>query len=224
MILSLFAAASQLALRTAPLSPDRDDAREWAERELSDPAYDVAEPTVLDRIARSVGDFIQDLFGAQLPDAWAPGFALIAGIVVIALLVVAVLVWGRPRGTARVRRAAGDLFGEHEERSAAALRSDAEAAARRGEWNEAIVLRFRAVARGLAERTIVETTAGTTVHAFAREAARAFPGSAARMNAAASAFDDVRYLRRQGTEDAYRAIATLDEELGRSRPALVEIA
>jgi hypothetical protein len=207
---------------TAPLTPDRDEAREWARRELADPAYAAAEPNLLDRAARAVADFVTGLFGAELPGSWGPTAAVIAAAVVVVLVVAGLLIWGRPRSAARMRLPASDLFGDADTRSAAQLRQDAAAAASKEQWAEAIVLRFRALAQGLLERTVVEVSAGTTVHGFARVAARAFPQEASRMDAAASAFDDVRYLRRPGTEDTYRRIAALDDDLARARPALAE--
>ena len=50
--------------------------------------------------------------------------------------------------------------------------------ARAAEWDAAIVLRFRALARGCLERGVVDPPPGATVHAFARAAARAFPALA----------------------------------------------
>lgn len=208
-------------LAAAPLAPDRDQAREWAERVLSDPAYAAAEPTFLDRIAQAVAGFVESLFATRLSGAWGPTFAIVIAIVVAVLIVAGILIWGRPRATARARRAPV-LFGETEARSSAQLRLDAAAAADRGDWDEAIVLRFRALVRALEERTLVDVSAGTTVHGFARTAAGAFPGEAARMDAAATAFDDVRYLRRPGTEDVYRSVSRLDDDLAGTRPALAE--
>lgn len=205
----------------AVLSPGRDEAREWAERELSDPVYAAAEPTLLDRIAQAVSDFFEDLFSTELPDALGPTFAIVVAIVVTVLIVAGVLIWGRPRASSRSRRAP-ELFGQAEARTAEQLRRDAAAAAASADWDEAIVLRFRALVRGLEERTLVDVTAGTTVHGFARAATRAFPQETGRLDAAAAHFDDVRYLRRPGTEDVYRSVVRLDEDLTSSRPALAE--
>jgi hypothetical protein len=138
--------------------------------------------------------------------------------------VAALLIWGRPRRSARLPAATTPLFGDADERTAADLRRDAAAAASAGAWNDAIVLRFRALARGLAERTLVEVSAGTTVHGFARRTALVFPAESHRMDAAAAAFDDVRYLRRPGSEAAYLAISALDDDLAGARPALAGVS
>lgn len=206
-----------------PLEPDGDEARRWAEVELSDPVYDIAEPTPLDRIAQAVADFFGDLFSTELSGQWGSVVAIIAAAIVIAVIVVAFAVWGVPRSTRRARTAHATLFGETEERSAAELRTAAASAAARGDWDEAIVLRFRALARGCLERGVVDLPPGATVHAFARAAARMFPRLADDLEAAATAFDDVRYLRRPGTEDLYRRVAEADAAVTSARPARAEV-
>ena len=50
------ASAFRLADAVPPLTPDGDEARRWAQEELSDPVYAAAEPTPLDRVARAIGD------------------------------------------------------------------------------------------------------------------------------------------------------------------------
>lgn len=191
----------------------------WAERELDDPVYDIAEPTIFDRVARAVADFFGRLFGGQLPSEWGPALALIAAVVLCVVIVAAFLVWGVPRATGRVRERGRALFGEDETRSADELRRDAASHAERRDWDAAIVLRFRALARGTAERGIVEPPPGATVHSFARAAGRAFPALADELERAATSFDDVRYLRRPGTAALYEHVARVDEAIVRSAPA-----
>jgi len=201
-----------------PLIPDGDEAREWAERELARPVYAAAEPTPLDRIARSVAEFFDALFNSDLPAGWSGPLALVIGLLVAGLITAAFLIWGRPRLSPRSTPAPLDLFGEAERRSAAELRRDATAQAAAGRWDDAIVLRFRALARGVAERGILEPAPGATVHAFAQQAGRAFPSEDRRLDAAASAFDDVRYLRRPGTPELYAAVAEADDAVTDARP------
>lgn len=212
----------RLAESVPPLTPDGEEARRWAERELAKPVYAAAEPTLFDRIARAIAEFFQRLFSTQLDGPWGSTAAIIAAVIVIVLIVGAFLVWGRPRATHRSRVAVAELFGERETRSAAQLRADAEDRAARGDWDGAIVLRFRALARGLVERGAVETPPGATVHAFARRAGRVFPDAADALEEAAVAFDDVRYLRRPGTEDLYRRVVAVDDAVSRSRPVDLE--
>lgn len=204
--------------RALPLIPDGDEAREWAERELARPVYAEAEPTPLDRIARAVLEFFEGLFNSELPGGWGGPLALVIGLLVAGLIVAAFFIWGRPRVSPRSSPFPLDLFGIDESRSAAELRRAAATEAAAFRWDEAIVLRFRALARGVAERGILEPAPGATVHAFARQAARAFPAEDERLDAAASAFDDVRYLRRPGTPELYAVIAAADDAILAARP------
>ncbi|MFT4136016.1 DUF4129 domain-containing protein [Microbacterium sp.] len=209
-------------LAPPPLVPDGDEGRAWARRELADPIYREAEPTGFDRAARAVGDFFASLFQGTPPDAFGPWSAVIVAAVVLVLIVLAFWIWGRPRAVAR-SHAAPELFGEVETRSADELRRAADARADRAQWEEAIVLRMRALARALAERTVVAPEPGATVHRFARTAAAAFPAEAVALERAADAFDDVRYLRRRGTAEAYRAVADLDARIAASVPVFDQV-
>ncbi|MFV0319249.1 MAG: DUF4129 domain-containing protein [Microbacterium sp.] len=207
-----------------PLIPDADEARRWVEEELARPEYTAAEPTLFDRVAQAIGDFLAGLFTGR----GLPGFDGLLAIVVVGvavlLLVAAFLIWGRPRTVHRSRPAVAELFGT-DQRSAAQLRTDADARVAAGDWDAAVVLRFRALARALAERGIVDPAPGATVHGFARQAARAFPSMQERLDAAAAAFDDVRYLRRPGTAELFAVVAETDDALAALRPAaLADVA
>lgn len=214
------AAAARLADTVPPLTPDGDEARRWAEEELSNPIYDIAEPTPLDRLARAIAEFFENLFSTQLSGGWGSLAAVVAAVVVIVVIAVAFAVWGIPRSSRRAPARAATLFGEAEGRSAAELRAAAASHARNAEWDPAIVLHFRALARGCAERGVVETPPGATVHAFARAAARVFPDLADDLESAARSFDDVRYLRRPGTPELYRLVADTDAAVVAARPVV----
>jgi len=202
-----------------PVTPGPDEAREWAERELADPAYDAAQPTVIDRIAQAIGEFLDRLFNSSVGGEWSPVLGVVVLVVIAALVVGALLIWGRPRLAHRVSAASTALFGEDETRSAAELRASAEAHAAAGRWDQAVVERYRALARGLEERDVIDALPGTTARALAVRATESFPGQAAGLHAGAAAFDDVRYLRRRGTAQMYAGIAATDEEIARTRPA-----
>lgn len=201
-----------------PLTPDGDEARKWAEQELSDAAYRIAEPTLFDRITQAIGQFISDLFTVSPSGGLGSAFALIAALIIVAVIVVAFVVWGRPRAPQRSHATTGELFDGPERRTAAQLRAAAESHASREEWEAAVVLRFRAVARRLDERGAVDTLPGATVHVFARAATKAFPDAAGELDAVARVFDDVRYLRRPGNADLYRRVVDLDSALEAQHP------
>ncbi len=213
----LDAVIARAAPGDAPLDPDAEQARDWVLRELSDPAYAAAQPTWWDLLTRSVWDWLQSL---TVPGGdGVPTLAIaVLGGVIAAAIVVALLVFGVPRVNRRSARA-GALFGEDDPRDARTLRRASERAAAEGRWADATADAFRAVARGLAERTLVTTMPGTTAHAFGRDAGAVFPDEAGALARAADDFDAVRYLGAPGSREAYERIAALDGRLQARRVA-----
>ncbi|WP_314095513.1 DUF4129 domain-containing protein [Microbacterium foliorum] len=201
--------------------PDGDEARRWAEQELSDPRYADAKPTWFDLIARDIGRFLADLFSADNGASVGPSALIIVSIIVFGALVAALIIWGRPRRSQSVRALRGGLLGAEDDRSAAQLRTDADRAARAQDWDEATILRFRALARGLLERDLIDPSPGATAQAIAREVSSVFPLETDPVRRAAVSFDDVRYLRHPATAERYAELAATDERLSSLRPDLV---
>ncbi len=209
-------------LPTVPLDPDADEARDLLLDELSKLEYAQAQPTWFDLLAQAIVDWFAGLrFGGT---GGLPLGVLVVGLVLVGLaLLAALLVYGLPRWRRR-SRAGAELFGERDARSARQLRRDAEAAAARGEWSTAIADRYRAIARALAERTLVAVLPGTTGHTLATEAARVFPEVAVELAAAADLFDGVRYLDRSGDRAGYEHVRELDERLAAAPSPLPALA
>nr|WP_254304586.1 DUF4129 domain-containing protein [Rathayibacter sp. VKM Ac-2835] len=179
--------------------------------ELADPRYRAAEPSWFDRLVQAVRDWFTSL---TLPgDGVGVPLAAVIGVLVLgALVVVALVLAGRPRLRQR-SRGAGAVLADDDGRSAADLRALAEAAAARGAWDEALVERFRALVRALDERTILTVSPGTTAHGFSRRAASAFPASADALRRSADDFDRVRYLGLPSGPAEYERVAELDRAL-----------
>lgn len=199
-----------------PVVPDAPAARQWLRAELARTPYEAARPTWFDRASQGFLDWIKSLSiggDGSLQD-WLP---VVAMILVLAALVAGWLLFGAPK-LARRRRGASDLFGTVDQRSSTEMRTKAEAAAARGDWSLACEEIFRALARGLAERTVLSVTPGTTAHDFAARARLAFPAAGPALAQAADAFDRVRYLEQPGTEPDYRALAALEAELRSASP------
>jgi len=201
--------------------PDGDDARRWAEEELSNPRYADAKPTWFDLLARDVGRFLADLFSSENGAGVGPSALIIVIVIIAAALVAALLIWGRPRRSRAVRRGRLDLLGASDDRTAAQLRSDAERSAREGDWDAATVLRYRALARGLLERDLIDPAPGATAQAIAREASAVFADESDALRRAAVAFDDVRYLGHRATAASYGELAATDERLRARRTEAV---
>jgi hypothetical protein len=204
----------------APVEPDGDQGRQWLVDELSKAQYQAAKPTPLDRLAQAISDWIGSLFssgngtlGGVVP--------LVVVIVLVALIVVAFLIFGRPRLNRR-SGSSGGIFGADDLRDSRELRKSAAAAASSGDYTVAFEELFRALARDLEERTVVTSTPGTTARAFARSAAIAFPQHSDELLACAAIFDGVRYQDRVGTVDQYQQLTELDRTLQATTPGRLE--
>lgn len=203
-------------LEIDPYAPDGDEARRLAEQELQNPRYAEAKPTWFDYLAEDVAEFISGLFSPDTGQQVGSIALVIVVAVIVAALITVLILWGRPRASRRISRRRSDLLGERDDRTAAQLRADAENRARDGDWDAATVLRFRALARGLLERDIVDPAPGATAQAIAREAATALGAHAVELTSAAGSFDDVRYLRHPASEDSYQRLSATDDLLSRA--------
>ncbi|MGV0644750.1 DUF4129 domain-containing protein [Mycolicibacterium sp. XJ2546] len=192
---------------------DRDAAHEAAERELAKPIYPKASLT--DRLGDWFNDLLYRLFNeaASVPGGWLT-ITVLAVLVAVALIV-AVRVLRRTMRTAR-----GGEYALLSDRdlSAAQHRLSAEQAAMTQDWAAAIRHRLRAVARQLEESAVLEPVPGRTATELARDAGRALPNLIDELQAAATAFNDVTYGERPGSEAAYRQVVDLDDQLSRIQP------
>lgn len=202
-----------------PVQPDADTARRLLLDELAKPAYAAAQPSPIDRAAQAFLTWFNGLFDVKGADAPPLVLAIAIGVVV-AVLVVALLLFGLPR---RNRRSSvGSLFGADDRRSADEMRRAAEAAKGRGDFSLAVLERFRALARGLDERTLVAVFPGTTASAFAASAARTFPAEHGELQVAAELFDAVRYADDTATREDALSVSALDDRLAAARPQSLE--
>lgn len=202
-----------------PLVPDAPDARDLLQQELSKPEYQTAQPTLWDVVSKAFWDWVNSL---RVPGdgPFTSLFPVIAMTVVVLGIVVAFIVWGVPRLNRRSTRHL-ELFGERDDRSADELRRDARAAAAVGDWTLALQELYRALARSLAERTVVQVMPGTTAHGFAARAAVAYPAEQQSLVSAADVFDAVRYLDAVGTETQFRELEALDARVAGAAPTLL---
>ena len=171
-----------------PVDPDAATARRWAVEELLDPVYH-EQRSLLTRLV----DWLAELLaGLRTPAALSP-FAVLAVVgVVVAVVVIAFLV----AGPVRVSRRGGadrSVLADDDTRTAAEIRAAAATAAAAGDWATAVLERFRAIVRGLEERTVLDERAARTAHEAALAAAARLPALASELVAAGRTFDDVAY-------------------------------
>lgn len=205
-----------MILPAAPLDPDAEQARRLLLEELADPRYGAAEPSLFDRAVQAIREWFASLT-LQGDGPPVPVAAVIGVLVLVALVVAALMIAGRPR-TARRSTVTGAVLAADDTRSATTLRSLADAAAARGAWDEALVDRFRALVRSLDERTVLRVSPGTTAHGLAVLASSAFPASASALRRTADDFDRVRYLGFPCGPAEYERVAALDRELAATAP------
>jgi Domain of unknown function (DUF4129) len=193
---------------------DRDAAHQAAQDELNRPIY--SKGSVEQQFTEWINELLYRLLQktAQLPGGW-----LIA-TVLLTLLAVAVAVAIRIARRAMRSKRGGDyqLF-EAVQLTAAQHRATAERYAEEGNWAAAIRHRLRAVARQLEETGVLNPAPGRTANELARDAGAALPHLAGELSQAATAFNDVTYGERPGTQVSYQMIADLDDHLRTRSPA-----
>ena len=207
-----------LAAASSRLDPSREQARDWALRELSDPAYAQARPGWVERLVRWVIDRLSEL---QVPDTLAPGRSLGTALLLVLLFLAVVVVLNRTgllRRGARVASSGAVLDGA--QHTAAEHRRLADEAAAAGRFDVAVRERFRAVARSLEERVVLDERPGRTADEMAAEAGGALPTTADALRSAAQVFDDVWYGGRTATAAHDAQLRELDQAVGAATPVL----
>ncbi|WP_428339567.1 DUF4129 domain-containing protein [Mycobacterium sp.] len=187
---------------------DRDAAHEAAQRELDKPIYPKGS------VSQRVHEWIHELLyrivekGSSVPGGWLTIIVLLT--VLIAAMVVAVRI---ARRTIRTRAGADHQLFDAGQLTAAQHRAIAERYAAEENWTAAIRHRLRAVARSLEENGTLDPAPGRTASELAADAAGRLPALAADLSRSATAFNDVTYGERTGTEAAYQLIVDLDGHL-----------
>lgn len=193
---------------SVPVQPDEPTARQWLERELGKPGYQDLE----------VPDLSSDPGWTVAGGPWT---LVAAGLV---LVVIVVLVYmGLPRRRQQGAGGSGTVFDDAPGNSGQLRRRAGELAAG-GSWSQALREMFRALVRGLQERTLVDERPGLTADEAAREAATTLPGLAPELAAAAVAFDRVVFGRQPAGEADYRRMAELEDRVRHTRPVLEPVA
>jgi hypothetical protein len=194
-----------MAVSDVPVDLGRDEAREAAVRELSDPAYVSDDPNPLERAVNWVLTRLGELFAGAGGMSGITAFTVVVAVVVLIVIIFRLRV-GR---TGRALRSGDKVFGTTV-MTAAEHRAAAEKAAAAGDFAEAVRERFRAVVRELEHRGVLDARAGRTVDEVAFEAGRALPVLAGDLRAAAVQFDDVWYGGRPATAEGYQRLVSVD--------------
>ncbi len=208
-------ALPSLALMDPPVTPDRDEARRWAVEELSNPRYPDATPGWLEQLWRDFLDWLSSLEGGS---GTGPNLAVPLMVVLALVLIVAAIVFVRPRLNARRAKDSGDLYGDENTVDAEGYRTRAASAADGGNWPAAVVDQFRALVRSAEERDIIDARAGRTADEAAAQLGGVFGAAQAKLISAAGIFDAVRYGHHPATRADYESVRQLDAELLALKP------
>lgn len=186
-------------LTDVPVDPDRQEARRLLIEELSRKEYQDARPSLIERAL----EWIQEKFAELQPGFDSPVQITVLILAVLLVAAAAFAIW-RSGGIRRQSRRKAVAVLPHYVTTAADHRASADKHADAGQWADAVLERFRAVARELAERTLVPASPGATAAEVARDGGAALPELAGDLRTAARHFDDVCYGHLELTDDAGR--------------------
>lgn len=200
-----------ITLQFLALSPGREEARKWAEDELSKPKYRGSDMSLFERIGQAVQRFINSLIDSavNVNNPWL--------IIVFALIIVAIIVffvW-------RANRGSGDAFSpqlfERSEVSGVedpeAYRKRAAEAARMQDWNTAVQETVRASVAHLAKTGAIELSAAATAHELTQRAATTYTHLGPSLGQASDLFDAVSFGKFEATEDDFEFVRGVDERV-----------
>lgn len=207
--------AGSLLSVTVPVQLDDDEARRLLKEELAKGIYQEAEPSLLERAWTAFLNWLGEILGQiRSVDAGLGTILLAVGAVVVIAAAVLLI---RPRLNAR-KRAEPTIFQTQSRLTAQTHRDYADAAARTGDWDEALTERFRAITRAAEERVILDEQAGRTAGEVARQLQNVFASQSDSLGWLASRFNEVHYGARPATQTDYQRAVDLDLELQQARP------
>lgn len=196
-----------------PVAIGRDEARRRALDELAKAKYggtpewlqQAGERAV--RLLEQIGALLARWQANRQGGGISPGFVI---AVVVALVLLALVVWrvGLPRW--RRRAVAGESLDLDPTRPAADYRTLAERHARAGDWRSAVRDRFRALVRELEVRTILDVRPARTAWEAAYSAARTLAGNTDDLYDGAEMFNAVVYGGAGADEAAYGEMVRID--------------
>ncbi len=205
------------ALRPAdvPVVPGSDEARRWAQEELSKKVYQDAKPGWTDELFAMLKKAFMELLGKMgMADANV-GLAVVVALVLIAVVVIVLVV--RPRLN-RKKAALAPVFDDTTVLSASHHRELARAAAASGDYGTAVNEQFRAMVRAAEERDVSAPALGLTATEIVGVLDRAFPSHRAALDRSAELFNAVRYGRVPPAASMYQELLAADSSLAATTP------
>ena len=208
----------------APLDPGNEQARRWAEDELSKDVYQPPEPSWWDEFSDGVWEWIAD----NVLDLFGGSDTIRAIVIVLAILLVvglAVLVTRRVRRIPQAPRTADTTAAKMVltgTRSAKELRAVAEDRYTAGDYDGSVIHAVRALARRAIERGLLADEPSLTAHEVAAELAFRFADHGVELRSAADLFDAIAYGDRHASAGSARAVLDLERAVSSAQPAAAD--
>ena len=201
------------------LDPSPAEARKWLSDELHRSDY---HNPWLDSALRWIVDQLTKLLNGA--NTLANGGLSLVVTVLVALVAITLLVWVLPkvRREPVVPRPDGRVIMDPTI-TASTYRQLASRALADGRHDTAVLEAFRAIAKDMSDRTLLDDTPGRTAHEVSLELSRPFPDFADRLGQSANLFDAVRYGHRSATRAQAGMVLNLDAELAKARPLLLAL-
>lgn len=212
LVLAATLTAAGRLVADAPVTPDPETARRWAESELRDPIYHPSF-NLLGWLQEKISELLDGLGRASQE---LTVIQVVAVAVVIVVVVLALYVAGPVRRSRSGPRSHVVLGAE--ERSAQDLRDAAGRSAAQGRYDDAVIDGYRAIVRSLEERAVLDSRPGRTAHEASTEAARRFPALSERLHRVGRLFDDICYGHTGAVAIDHDVVRTLDRDLLAARP------
>lgn len=209
------------ALRPAdvPVVPGSDEARRWAQEELSKKVYQDARPGWTDELFAILKKAFMELLGKMGVADANVGLAVVVALVLIAVVVIVLVV--RPRLN-RKKTALAAVFDGTSVLSASHHRDLASAAAASGDFGTAVNEQFRAMVRAAEERDVSVPALGLTATEIVGVLDRAFPSHREALDSSAELFNAVRYGKVTPTAAMYRELLATDSSLSAATPVYAD--
>jgi len=196
-----------------PVDPDADTARRWLEDELAKDIYREDHSDWLQKVFAWINEQLSKL-DRSAEDATIGNVSgsIVAGILFALLVAVLLYLVFGPLRRSRRTAASATVF-DDDDRSASAMQASAEEAAARGDWDRAVLERFRSMVRRAEKRGIVAVIPGMTAHEFVKAATVPLSEHASDLLWSGEIFDGIRYGHASGSREAYHRMDTLAEAL-----------
>lgn len=204
-----------LPITSVPVDLGRDEARRLAQEELTKPSYDRDRP-----LTQRVVEWLLERLG-ELLDQASGALSSSVGVAILVALILTGTAFVLLRGGPLARRAIlhDDPVFSDDRQTAASHRRAADEAHGRGDWNVAVVERYRAIVASLEESSYLEARWGRTADEVAREAGVVLPDAAADLARAARLFDAVYYGSHRAVADDDEYLRRVDASAATGRPA-----